>query len=96
MRRAGADALGWCGRRSCATQPCQIASASLGEAAGVPRFLKPGPSRNQPTPVRIARVRGSLADERGAVDINLLDKRIFADRDRTAESVVRTSRGLWE
>ena len=37
-----------------------------------------------------------LADERGAVGINLLDTRIFADRDRTADSVVRVARGLWE
>ena len=28
--------------------------------------------------------------------INLLDTRIFADRDRTADSVVRVARGLWE
>ena len=37
-----------------------------------------------------------LADERGAPGINLLDARIFADRDRTADSVVRVARGLWE
>ena len=37
-----------------------------------------------------------LADERGAVGINLLDTRIFADCDRTADSVVRVARGLWE
>ena len=37
-----------------------------------------------------------LADERGSVGINLLDTRIFADRDRTADSVVRVARGLWE
>ncbi len=37
-----------------------------------------------------------LADERGAPGINLLDTRIFADRDRTADSVVRVARGLWE
>ncbi|MCY4374873.1 MAG: type IV secretion system DNA-binding domain-containing protein, partial [Spirochaetaceae bacterium] len=37
-----------------------------------------------------------LADERGAVGINLLDTRIFSDRDRTADSVVRVARGLWE
>ncbi|MCY4582809.1 MAG: type IV secretion system DNA-binding domain-containing protein, partial [Chloroflexi bacterium] len=36
-----------------------------------------------------------LADERGAPGINLLDTRIFADRDRTADSVVRIARGLW-
>ena len=28
--------------------------------------------------------------------INLLDTRIFADRDRTADSVVRVAKGLWE
>ena len=28
--------------------------------------------------------------------INLLDTRVFADRDRTADSVVRVARGLWE
>ncbi len=37
-----------------------------------------------------------LADERGAVGINLLDARVFTDRDRTADSVVRVARGLWE
>ncbi len=37
-----------------------------------------------------------LADPRGAPGINLLDTRIFADRDRTADSVVRVARGLWE
>ena len=37
-----------------------------------------------------------LADETGAVGINLLDARIFTDRDRTADAVVRVARGLWE
>ncbi|MDE2780251.1 MAG: type IV secretion system DNA-binding domain-containing protein [Chloroflexota bacterium] len=37
-----------------------------------------------------------LADDRGAPGINLLDTRIFADRDRTADSVVRVARGLWD
>ena len=37
-----------------------------------------------------------LADEQGAPGINLLDTRIFADRDRTADSVVRVMHGLWE
>ncbi len=37
-----------------------------------------------------------LADERGAPGINLLDTRIFTDRDRTADSVVRIAKGLWE
>ena len=37
-----------------------------------------------------------LADERGAVGINLLDAHIFTDRDRTADAVVRVARGLWE
>ena len=37
-----------------------------------------------------------LADERGAPGINLLDTRIFADRDRTADSVVRIAKGLWD
>ena len=37
-----------------------------------------------------------LAEERGAVGINLLDTRVFSDRDRTADSVVRVARGLWE
>ncbi len=36
-----------------------------------------------------------LADMRGAVGINLLDTRIFTDRDRTADAVVRVARGLW-
>ena len=37
-----------------------------------------------------------LADEQGAPGVNLLDTRIFADRDRTADSVVRVAKGLWE
>ena len=37
-----------------------------------------------------------LAEEWGAPGINLLDTRIFADRDRTADSVVRVMHGLWE
>ncbi len=37
-----------------------------------------------------------LADARGAPGINLLDTRVFSDRDRTADSVVRVARGLWE
>ena len=37
-----------------------------------------------------------LADERGAPGVNLLDTRIFSDRDRTADSVVRIAKGLWE
>ena len=37
-----------------------------------------------------------LADERGAPGINLLDARIFTDRDRTADSVVRVCKGLWD
>ena len=37
-----------------------------------------------------------LSDESRAPGINLLDTRVFADRDRTADSVVRVARGLWE
>ena len=37
-----------------------------------------------------------LADETRSPGINLLDTRVFADRDRTADSVVRVARGLWE
>ena len=37
-----------------------------------------------------------LADETGAVGINLLDTRIFTNRDRTVDAVVRIARGLWE
>ncbi|MDE2801921.1 MAG: type IV secretion system DNA-binding domain-containing protein [Chloroflexota bacterium] len=37
-----------------------------------------------------------LADDLRAPGINLLDARVFADRDRTAESVVRVARGLWD
>ena len=37
-----------------------------------------------------------LADERGAPGINLLDSRVFSDRDRTADSVVRIAKGLWD
>ena len=37
-----------------------------------------------------------LADDGGAPGVNLLDTRVFADRDRTADSVVRVAKGLWE
>ena len=37
-----------------------------------------------------------LADETRAPGINLLDTRVFPDRDRTADSVVRVARGLWD
>ena len=37
-----------------------------------------------------------LADDQGAPGVNLLDTRIFADRDRTADSVVRVAKGLWD
>ncbi len=37
-----------------------------------------------------------LADEERAPGINLLDARVFRDRDRTADAVVRVARGLWE
>ena len=37
-----------------------------------------------------------LGDEAGAVGINLLDTRVFRDRDRTADAVVRVARGLWD
>ncbi len=37
-----------------------------------------------------------LADMYGAPGINLLDTRIFTDRDRTADSVVRIAKGLWD
>ncbi len=37
-----------------------------------------------------------LGAEGGLPGINLLDTRIFSDRDRTADSVVRVARGLWE
>ena len=37
-----------------------------------------------------------LSDHSRAPGINLLDTRIFADRDRTADSVVRVAKGLWE
>ena len=37
-----------------------------------------------------------LGDESRSVGINLLDSRVFYDRDRTADSVVRVSKGLWE
>ncbi len=37
-----------------------------------------------------------LADPNGAPGVNLLDTRIFTDRDRTADSVVRIARGLWD
>ncbi len=51
----------------------------------------------QTPPALIDRVRLiDLAEEGGAPGINLLDARVFADRDRTADSVVRVARGLWE
>ena len=37
-----------------------------------------------------------LADESRTPGVNLLDTRVFADRDRTADSVVRVAKGLWE
>ena len=37
-----------------------------------------------------------LSDEARSPGINLLDTRIFADRDRTADSVVRVAKGLWD
>ena len=37
-----------------------------------------------------------LADETRSPGINLLDTRVFSDRDCTADSVVRVARGLWE
>ena len=37
-----------------------------------------------------------LSDETRSPGINLLDTRVFADRDRTADSVVRVARGLWD
>ena len=37
-----------------------------------------------------------LADDDRSPGINLLDTRVFADRDRTADSVVRVARGLWD
>ena len=37
-----------------------------------------------------------LADADRAPGINLLDARVFPDRDRTADSVVRVARGLWD
>ncbi len=37
-----------------------------------------------------------LAGSDGYPGVNLLDTRVFADRDRTADSVVRVARGLWE
>ena len=37
-----------------------------------------------------------LADEDRAPGVNLLDTRVFSDRDRTADSVVRVAKGLWD
>ena len=37
-----------------------------------------------------------LSDETRSPGVNLLDTRIFADRDRTADSVVRVAKGLWD
>ena len=53
----------------------------------------------------LARVPESLVDQVQLVDlagsggypgVNLLDTRVFSDRDRTADSVVRVAKGLWE
>ena len=58
--------------------------------------LVAGLLRQVPEPL-IDRVRLiDLADQRRAPGINLLDTRIFSDRDRTADSVVRVAKGLWE
>ena len=37
-----------------------------------------------------------LSDEERMPGINLLDTAVFADRDRTVDSVVRVCKGLWE
>ena len=37
-----------------------------------------------------------LGDKKQAPGINLLDARVFPDRDRTADSVVQVAHGLWE
>ncbi len=37
-----------------------------------------------------------LSDASRSPGVNLLDTRIFADRDRTADSVVRVAKGLWD
>ena len=37
-----------------------------------------------------------LGDEDRVPGINLLDTKVFADRDRTADSVVRIAKGVWE
>ncbi len=37
-----------------------------------------------------------LADKKRIAGINLLDARVFPDRDRTTDSVVRIAHGLWE
>ena len=37
-----------------------------------------------------------LCDETRSPGINLLDTRVFSDRDRTADSVVRVAKGLWD
>ena len=49
----------------------------------------PGPLINR---VRLI----DLSDDTRSPGINLLDTRIFADRDRTADSVVRVAKGLWD
>ena len=38
----------------------------------------------------------NLADKKRTPGINLLDTAVFADRDRTADSVVRICKGLWD
>ncbi len=37
-----------------------------------------------------------LSDASRSPGVNLLDTRVFADRDRTADSVVRVAKGLWD
>ena len=84
---------------------CHAQAAGEGRGQGPGRHRghrpphRPGGRHPRARPRRIGldRVRLiDLSDETRSPGINLLDTRVFADRDRTADSVVRVAKGLWE
>ena len=56
----------------------------------------PASSNTSPSPSSTGCDSSTCRDESRSPGINLLDTRVFADRDRTADSVVRVAKGLWE
>ena len=58
--------------------------------------LVAGCSNTSPSPSRPGCASSTWPTSGALPGINLLDTRIFADRDRTADSVVRVAKGLWE